>query len=77
MTIQARLNLQRGISENRLYPATNYTSDGSLIDEYVLAKVRAKEQNQERLILNPAAYDAFINQAAADIIKQVEQAFKN
>lgn len=77
MTIEARYNLQRGIPENRLFPATDYTSDGSLIDQYILAKVQMRNNGQERIILDPAAYDALVNQAANDIEKEVEKLFKN
>ncbi len=77
MTIQARFNLQRGIPENKLFPATDYTSDGSLIDQYILAKVQMRNNSQERIILDPAAYDALVDQAAHDIEKKVDELFKN
>lgn len=77
MTIQARLNLQRGVPENKLFPATDYTSDGSLIDQYILARVQKRDNAEDRIILDSAAYDALVNQAARDIEKEVEKLFKD
>ena len=77
MTIQARLNLQRGVPENKLFPATDYTSDGSLIDQYILARVQKRDNAGDRIILDSAAYDALVNQAAKDIEKEVEKLFKD
>lgn len=76
MTLQARWNLQRGVPENKIHSATDYTSDGSLIDQYILAKVQVRNKMQERIILDPAAYNALVDQAAADIGKRVEDLFK-
>ena len=77
MTIQARLNLQRGIPENKLFPATDYTSDGSLIDQYILARVQKRDNAGNRIILDAAAYDALVNQAAKDIEKELDKLFKD
>jgi len=44
MTIEARYNLQKGVPEDRRNAATTYTSDGSLSDEYILAKVQIKQK---------------------------------
>lgn len=77
MTIEARYNLQRGIAENKHFPATDYTSDGSLIDQYILAKVQMRNNAGNRIILDPSAYDALVNQAARDIEKEVEKLFKD
>ena len=76
MTIEARYNLQRGIPEDKRYSATDYTSDGSLIDQYILAKVQMRNRIAERIILNPAAYDALVDQAARDIEKKACELFK-
>ena len=75
MNIQARYNLQRGTPENKRFPATDYTSDGSLIDQYILARIQSRKNGQDRIILNPAAYDALVNQAAKDIVTEVEKLF--
>ena len=77
MTIQARLNLQRGVPENKLFPATDYTSDGSLIDQYILARVQKRDNAGDRIILDVAAYDALVNQAAKDIEKELDKLFKD
>ena len=77
MTIQARLNLQRGIPENKLFPATDYTSDGSLIDQYILARVQKRDNAGNRIILDAAAYDALVNQAAKDIEKELDKLLKD
>jgi hypothetical protein len=44
MTEQARYNLQMGVLEERRFPATDYTSDGSFLDEYLIATTRAKQK---------------------------------
>ena len=77
MTIQARLNLQRGVPENKLFPATDYTSDGSLIDQYILARVQKRDNAGDRIILDAAAYDALVNQAAKDIEKELDKLLKD
>ena len=43
MTVQARYNLQRGVPENKMYEHTNYTSDGSALDNWLLSKMKTKE----------------------------------
>ena len=75
MTIEARYNLQRGKAENKHFPATDYSSDGSLIDQYILARVQMRNNAGDRIILDPAAYDALVDQAAKDIVKGVERLF--
>lgn len=77
MTIEARYNLQRGKAENNRFSATDYASDGSLIDKYILAKIQMRNNIEERIILDPAAYDALVNQAAKDIEKKVVDFFKD
>ena len=77
MTTEARYNLQRGIKQNNLFPATDYSSDGSLIDQYILARVQMRNNAGDRIILDPAAYDALVDQAAKDIEKKVEDLFKD
>lgn len=77
MTIEARYNLQKGVTENKFFPATDYTSDGSLIDQYILAKVQMRNNAGNRIILDSAAYDALVDQAAKDIEKKVEDLFKS
>ena len=76
MTIEARYNLQRGKAQNNRFPATNYTSDGSLIDQYTLAKVQMRNSAGDRIILDPSAFDALVDQAAKDIEKKVYDLLK-
>ena len=64
MDMFARYNLQRGVKENSRFSSTNYASDFGLIDEYILAKVQMRQNRQERIILDPAAYNSLMYQAA-------------
>lgn len=43
MTVEARVNLQKGVPEDKRFPATDYTSDGSLMDNYLLMSVNARK----------------------------------
>jgi len=43
MTNAARWNLQMGVPENKMYEHTNYTSDGSALDNWILAQMRVRE----------------------------------
>lgn len=50
MTTEALYNLQRGVPENKIYPATNYTIETPL-DRYVLSRCKMLEKiNQKELI---------------------------
>ena len=75
MTIYARYNLQRGVPEDKRFSGTDYTSDGSLIDSYILAKVQMRKSGGNRIILDANAYDALVNQAATDIVKEIQKLF--
>ena len=49
MTTEALYNLQRGVPENKIYPATNYTIETAL-DRYVLSRCEMLEKiNQKEL----------------------------
>lgn len=48
MTVEARRNLQLGVPEDRRFPATDYTSDGSFLDEYLIATTKARRGIMER-----------------------------
>lgn len=48
MTVEARVNLQKGVPEDKRFPATDYTSDGSLMDNYLLMSVNARKQILDR-----------------------------
>lgn len=43
MTNAARWNLQNGVPENKMYEHTNYTSDGSILDNWILAQMKERE----------------------------------
>lgn len=44
MTVEARFNLQLGVPEDKRYPATDYSSDGSALDNFLLEQARIKRQ---------------------------------
>ena len=48
-----------------------------MIDQYILARVQKRDNAGDRIILDSAAYDALVNQAAKDIEKEVEKLFKD
>ena len=48
MTPEARYNLQKGIQENKMFPATDYTPDGSFLDSYLLASAKSKKKIMSR-----------------------------
>jgi hypothetical protein len=48
MTPEARMNLQMGVPEDKRFPATDYTSDGSFLDDYLIASTKAHQQIMER-----------------------------
>lgn len=48
MTPEARMNLQMGVPEDKRFPATDYTSDGSFLDDYLIASTKANQQIMER-----------------------------
>ena len=72
MRIQERYNLQHGSPENKRFSAADYTSDRSIIDQYILARVQTRNNIEERIILDPSAYDSLVDKAAEDIAKQLE-----
>ena len=71
--IYTRYVYQRGNGSK--YLSSNYNSDFNIIDQYILAKVQMKNGGMDRIILDPAAYNALVDQVARDIEKAVEQVF--
>ena len=67
MTTAARMNLQRGIPEDRRFEHTTYTAESAL-DRLVLARVEAR-----RLIIDKKNYDEMVAAAAEDIAKAAEK----
>ncbi len=78
MTIEARRNLQMGVPEDRRFPATDYTSDGSFLDNYLLEKARIhKWLNEEQQKRQQAAEEkAAAAKMEKEIEKQVEKAIE-
>lgn len=70
MTVQALYNLQRGGSENKLYPQNNYTPESSF-DRYVLAKVATRDKY--RLIIDKEKQDEYENNIANNMAKKIEK----
>ena len=56
MTTAARINLQRGIPEDRRFEHTTYTAESAL-DSYVLARVNAISNSMNRHNQNGANHD--------------------
>ena len=48
MTVEARMNLQKGVPEDKRFPATDYTSDGSFLDDYLIATTKARREIMDR-----------------------------
>lgn len=48
MTVEARMNLQKGVPEDKRFPATDYTSDGSFLDDYLIATTKARKDIMDR-----------------------------
>ena len=71
MTIETRYNLQRGKEENKRSFTHVSTSNEDLIDKYILAKVQMRNNAGNRIILDPAAYNSLVDQAAKSITKKV------
>ena len=78
MTIEARYNLQMGVPEDKRFPATDYTSDGSFLDNYLLEKARVHRWlNEEQRKRQQAAEEkAAAAKMEKDSEKQVEKAIE-
>ena len=75
MTPEARYNLQKGKEEDKRFAATDYTPDGSFLDNYIIASAKSKKKimnrYQER---NQAAADKkTFNLLEKEIEKTIEQ----
>ena len=71
MTDEARLNLQRGVPENPLYPATTYTIESNL-DKWIWHRARiinqSKLRDQEKA--DQEALEDYIEQQIGDILEK-------
>ena len=63
MTIEARYNLQRGITEDNKHSSTRYNIE-SLLDAYILARAK-----NNRLILDAANTDKAIEAAGEALVE--------
>ena len=66
LTLHARFNLQRGVPENPLNPATRYFSD-SAFDNYILSRAKAKVIIEEREL------DKLEDKIALDITNKIDK----
>lgn len=70
MTVEARLNLQKGVPEDKRFPATDYTSDGSFLDDYLIATTKARREIMDRYNAQKAQEQRRKEEAQAE--KQLE-----
>lgn len=52
----------------------NFFNNNSAIDNYILAKIQMSD-NSQRIILDPEAYDAMIESAAAAFVRRIQKYF--
>ena len=71
MTDEARLNLQRGVPENPLYPATTYTIENNL-DKWIWnrAKIHNQAKYREQEKADQEALEDYIEQQIGDILEK-------
>ena len=70
MTVEARMNLQKGVPEDKRFPATDYTSDGSFLDDYLIATTKARREIMDRYNAQKAQEQRRKEEAQAE--KQLE-----
>lgn len=70
MTVEARRNLQLGVLEDKRFPATDYTSDGSFLDDYLIATTNARKEIIDRYNAQKAQEQLKRDEAKAE--KQLE-----
>ena len=70
MTVEARRNLQLGVPEDKRFPATDYTSDGSFLDDYLIATTKARREIMDRYNAQKAQEQRRKEEAQAE--KQLE-----
>lgn len=71
MTVAARYNLQRGVPENKMYEHTNYTSDGSALDNWLLAKMRMREMVKQ--YYEKKEMQAQSKEVAEELVKMIDK----
>ena len=70
MTVEARMNLQKGVPEDKRFPATDYTSDGNFLDDYLIATTKARREIMDRYNAQKAQEQRRKEEAQAE--KQLE-----
>ena len=70
MTVEARMNLQKGVPEDKRFPATDYTSYGSFLDDYLIATTKARREIMDRYNAQKAQEQRRKEEAQAE--KQLE-----
>lgn len=71
MTVAARYNLQRGVPENKMYEHTNYTSDGSVLDNWILAQMKAREMAKR--YYEKKEMQAQSKEVAEELVKMIDK----
>ena len=67
MTEAARINLQKGVPEDKRFPWTNYTPESAL-DNWILSHMKIREQ-----LITDRELDATAKAAAAELEKRIEK----
>lgn len=76
MTLEARLNLQKGISENKAYSWTTYNSE-SLLDSYIIQRQAIKNKLTEEEALENYINDMIEKNLEECLDKALEHIFKD
>lgn len=71
MTNAARWNLQNGVPENKMYEHTNYTSDGSFLDNWILAQM--KEREMIKRYYEQKEMQAQSKEVAEELVKMIDK----
>lgn len=67
MTEAARINLQKGVPEDKRFPWTNYSPESAL-DNWILSHMKIREQ-----LMIDREMDATAKAAAAELEKRIEK----
>lgn len=67
MTEAARINLQKGVPEDKSFPWTNYSPESAL-DNWILSHMKIREQ-----LMIDREMDATAKAAAAELEKRIEK----
>lgn len=78
MTVEARYNLQKGVPEDTRFEATTYTSDGSALDNWLLARMKLRKQyekymEQKQLEAFDKKLEKHIEKTIDGLLKELEK----